>query len=130
MQPGNDMSSQNAAMNTDYLQKAKSQRAGGILLLCGGLTMMTIGVGTGLSNMSFDLSFNGAPNTEPAHSDKAGLGLFIAGGVAIVSSIPLFISAATNARKARLLTGNQTTFITPHLQIRQATIGLAIPLER
>ncbi|HET7896040.1 MAG TPA: hypothetical protein VFL47_00170 [Flavisolibacter sp.] len=130
LQPDVDLNSQNVPAEVDYLKKAKGWRTGGIVLLSGGITMMLIGAGTGMSNMSFNITLYGSPSRETTRSGNKGLGLFIAGGLAAVSSIPMFIAAANNNRKARLITGTQSILMPSGFKAKQTTVGLAFPIGR
>lgn len=73
-----------------YLKKSKNQRTTGWILLGVGTTLAVIGVST------FSSSWDHGSNTE---TDI--LGWFIVGGVAMdLASIPFFISAGNNQRRA------------------------------
>lgn len=76
------------SVKTDYLQKSKNQKSAAWTLLGGGTALIGIGfiVGDG-KNASFDDAATGAV--------LAGVGLLSA-----IGSIPLFIAAGKNKRKA------------------------------
>ncbi|RYZ61529.1 MAG: hypothetical protein EOO14_04805 [Chitinophagaceae bacterium] len=113
----------------NYLQKSKNQKIAGAVLASGGLVMMTIGMLEALSNMDLSFSLFGEPSPVK-ESKNAGKGFGIAGGIALVSSLPFLLASRSNGRKARLLTKNQTTQITPSFRISQATVGIAFPIGR
>ncbi len=74
----------------NYLDQSDNQKKTAWILLGGGLVLTTIGV-IGFGNSDF-LSSN-------SNSDAYGY-LILGGGVCTLSSIPLFISSARNARRA------------------------------
>ncbi|HEV7332601.1 MAG TPA: hypothetical protein VGN63_16300 [Flavisolibacter sp.] len=117
-------------LNQSFLKKSKEQKAGAILLLLGGVTMMAIGAGSAAEDMDLNLSLWSTSGPEPAQKNQTGMGLFIAGGVTTLSSIPLFIAAGRNKRKAQLVSGSQTSMVAPDWKIKQTTVGLAIPMGR
>ncbi len=72
---------------SEYLQKAKTQKTFGFLLLGGGVAMAV--TGAALSG---------------TFAEDTGKWLIIGGGVLAASSVPLFISSSKNTRKAESLT--------------------------
>ena len=86
----------------------------------------------GIGQVDTDWTLNLFPNgsTPPQENKQKGLGLFIAGGISTLSSLPFFLASSRNRRKARMITGSQPTSFTPGLQPRQTSIGLAIPIGR
>lgn len=72
-------------VKSDYLKKSKNQKSGAWVLLAGGSVMVVTGIL--LSNQaSFD-------------ELGATAGLAVAGGVAVLGSIPLFLASGRNKRK-------------------------------
>lgn len=128
MTPDSLLGQQPVSVQTDYLKKSREQKTGAILLLGGGVGLMVASMATAASNTNGTLNLWGVSAPPSAEKKNAGVGLFIAGGVAAMGSIPLFIAAGKNKRRARLTASDQTTFVTPSFQVRQTTIGLAIPL--
>jgi hypothetical protein len=47
-----------------------------------------------------------------------------------VGSIPVFMAAAKNKKRAKLLLGGEPMAITPSFHLQQTSIGLAIPLGK
>lgn len=93
-----------------YLQKSKNQKTTGWILLSGGAAITIIGV-IGFSS-SFDIW------DDSSGTDIYGY-MFVGGPIVCLSSIPLFISSASNARKAATISiGNQ-----PILLPKQNTIN-------
>ena len=81
----------------DYLKKSKSQRTAGWILA---------GTGTGLVLVAFATTDLGDIG-DAINGDNSGLNrgtaLFVTGGIVALSSIPLFIIASKNKRKAMSL---------------------------
>ena len=85
------------AVKTDYLQKSKKQKTAAWILLGGGALLSSIGgvvIGNEVVN---DIGGIFDPTVKP--SSNTGSVLFIAGGVSMLGSIPLFLSSAKNKRK-------------------------------
>ena len=73
-------------VKTDYLAKSKSQKTGAFILLGIGVATLSIAA---LGDVDFD-----------------ALGvLVVVGGITTIASIPLFIAARRNKRKAKNITG-------------------------
>jgi Na+/H+ antiporter NhaA len=83
-------------VNTDYLKKSKKQKTVAWVLLIGGTVLTTIGVGVALSG-GLDCAFG-----DPTCNNNQTLAdiLSISGSAAVLGSIPLFIAAGRNKRKA------------------------------
>lgn len=114
---------QNAAFSKeDYLQKSKSQKTTGWVLLAGGTTMAVAGAIIMDNSDIFDSNSN---------FDMGGY-LFLGGLAADLASIPFFISSAKNARKAATISFNfQKMYFPQHntfVAKVQPAITLRIPL--
>lgn len=83
---------------SDYLAKAKKQNTAAWVLLGGGFVLSTAGiiVGTQEARNSIDELFG----TGETKNSSAGAILLIAGGTTMLSSIPFFVSASENRKKA------------------------------
>jgi hypothetical protein len=81
----------------DYLKKSKSQNTAGWILAGAGTSLVVVAFAT--TNLS-DIG-------DAINGDNSGLNtgtaLFVTGGIVAISSIPLFIIAAKNKRKAMSL---------------------------
>ncbi|MEP6700009.1 MAG: hypothetical protein ABJA85_01785 [Bacteroidota bacterium] len=75
---------------TDYLQKSKQQQTTAWLLVAGGFL-----VGTGGMFMALDNTFGDNGNYNISKT-RIGVVMFYTGGLAVIGSIPVFISAARN----------------------------------
>jgi len=71
----------------DYLQKSKHQKTAAWILLGGGIALAVTGVAVDASNWE----------------SSAGDVLIVAGAVSVLASMPLFIAAGKNKRKAMSL---------------------------
>ena len=109
-------------MNTNYLQKSKTQKTIAWILLGSGTALIGAGIIVG-GNGAEEASFNDASN---------GAALIIAGALADIGSIPFFIASAKNKRKA--LTVSFKNDFVPQLQqsclvrIPSPTVGITIRL--
>ena len=103
------------------LEKSKSQKTAGWILLAGGAALGVTGAVV-FANSDFLSESDG-------NTDLGGF-MMLGGSVAMLVSIPMFISSANNARKAATLTIGTQKLLIPHadktaLQL-QPTIGLRI----
>jgi hypothetical protein len=92
-----DTSSTRAATNY-YLKKSKSQKTAAWILLGGGALLTTVGIAVGVAETTEVLL--GTFSTEEQSSFSAGAALTFTGLAVMVGSIPLFIAAGKNRRKA------------------------------
>lgn len=74
----------------DYLLKSKKQKKGAVVLIIGGSTLVAIGAAISL----------GEAFRENVEYTSTGDVVMIIGGTAMVASIPLFIAASRNKKKA------------------------------
>ena len=83
---------------TNYLKKSKNQKTAAWLLVGGGAVVTTVGMVVGFGEVTDAIitSFSG----EEQSSFSAGALLTLTGLTAMVGSIPLFIAAGKNRRKA------------------------------
>jgi len=108
-------------LKLDYLRKSKDQKVFAYTLLATGLTLGTLG-GLGLAL---------ADTFGSTHSSSGSSEMLLAtSAVALMSSIILFNEAAKNKKRAKLVVGNQQTLFPKSLNVKQTTIGLAIPLGK
>ena len=103
------------------LEKSKSQKTAGWILLAGGAALGVTGAVV-FANSEFLSESDG-------NTDLGGF-MMLGGSVAMLISIPMFISSANNARKAATLTIGTQKLLIPHagktaLQL-QPSIGLRI----
>jgi hypothetical protein len=80
----------------DYLKKSKNQKTAAWVMLIGGTVLTTIGVGVALGS-GLDCAY-GVPDCDNNQTLPAIL--TITGGAAMLGSIPLFIVADKNKKKA------------------------------
>lgn len=85
--------------STDYLKKSKSQKTAAWILLGGGTLLATIGAGITTADAT-EVVLTGLFTGEEAHTSSAGPILSLVGLTAMVGSIPLFIAARKNKKKA------------------------------
>ncbi|MDO9594178.1 MAG: hypothetical protein Q7J19_04205 [Lutibacter sp.] len=103
----------------DYLQKSKSQKKTGWILLGGGTAIAVVGA------ILFDES------DDWSSADTGGF-IMLGGAAAGLASIPFFISSAKNANKAATISFNyQKTYFSKHdifVAKMQPAITIKIPL--
>jgi len=120
-EPQTDQSTQN--MYDFYSQKAKKQKTTGWILLGTGLAA-TVG---GLAIMANNLYiWDGSEDKDSGLA--AGTGLFLAGSMATIASIPVLIVSGSNNRKARayLETGTASVGNITFENSRYVTVGLKV----
>lgn len=117
----------------DYLDKSRNQKTTGFILLGGGVAMIAVGsilfaddaVDTAISCTYL--------NCSSGSGIESGMVISAVGGLAILGSIPVFISSGKNARKAAQLTfSNEPTFIPKYVgNIPRSipSVSLLIPLN-
>ena len=101
-----------------YLEKSKSNKAVGWLLLGAGIGITAASAG---SNLSEGLISN--------NPDK-GKGLAIFGAITTIASIPFFISGSSNKRKAKLALKGESVMIGKRVltDYRYTSLSLLLPL--
>ena len=93
-------------LKEDYLQKSKSQKTTGWVLLAGGTTLAVVGA----------IIFSDSDDWWSSDLDTGGF--LMLGGVAVdLASIPFFISSAKNARKAATISFNYQKMYFPQQHI-------------
>jgi len=89
-----------------YLKKSKGSLIAGTICLIGGITMETIATVSALreagKEADYELRRIFNPNMPPYEANSKGnVFLFVAGSIAVIASIPMFIGAGVNKRKAK-----------------------------
>ena len=90
----------------DYLQKAKKQRKTGYILLGSGGALIITSLVFPRGEQTHDGICIGYFCSDEYKNDGLKSALFITGGVAALSSIPFFITAGKNRRKASAVSFN------------------------
>jgi hypothetical protein len=87
------------AVKTDYLQKSKKQKTAAFVLLGGGAGLAIAGTAIGVNRWDDEI---GSIVSEGENDDAytAGGVLLVTGVAAMVGSVPLFIAASRNKKKA------------------------------
>lgn len=79
----------------EYLKKNKNQKVVGAIFLGGGASLVTLGLAVNATDVLANLFVE-----ESSRKSSGGNALIVAGIISIAGSIPLFISASANKRKA------------------------------
>jgi hypothetical protein len=89
----------------DYLEKSRKQKTAGFILLGGGVAVVGIGAIVSATNaVGLTVSCIGLNCSQAAEEGiQTGGAIMLVGGLAIVGSIPLFVSAGNNRKKAAAL---------------------------
>ena len=82
-------------MVTDYLRKSSKQKTAGWILLGGGAAITTIGLAIGSNNLADEILTGGHSSGFDAAAILIPIGL-----ISMAGSIPLFVAAGKNRRKA------------------------------
>jgi hypothetical protein len=108
-----------------YVMKSRSQKKAACAMAAGGLALGIIGAGISLSE--FEINFYSDPQPSYSH---AGEVIALIGAAAIVGSIPFFMAAGENKRRAKILLGSQSIPVTGSFHLHQPSIGLVIPIGK
>lgn len=92
--------SQPSFTQQDYLEKSKKQKKVGTILLIGGAGLITTAIIIPKGELVDDGICVGAYCDDKYKNDGIKSAFFIAGGIAALSSIPLFIMSGKNRKKA------------------------------
>ena len=86
----------------DYLIKSKHQKKWAIILLSAGGALAFAGIFIATNDLDYNLNpFGGSdPYDNPNENETLAAGLIVAGGLAMLGSIPLFVAAHKNKKKA------------------------------
>jgi hypothetical protein len=86
----------------EYLKKSKGQKTGAIVLISAGGALTAVGFIVALNDLEYDLGGLFDPNYQPREDDNEAVAavLVITGVAAMLGSIPLFISAHKNKKRA------------------------------
>lgn len=85
----------------DYLEKSRKQKTAGFILLGGGVAVLGIGAIVSATNaVGYTVSCIGLNCSQAAEEGiQTGGAIMLVGGLAVVGSIPLFVSAGNNRKK-------------------------------
>ncbi len=98
---------------TDLFKKSRKQKTTAIIMACGGGVLFITGVITGVNKGEKEIIGLFTPYNEVQNYTAQTI-LLIAGGGAVLGSIPLFIAASRNLHKAKLMLSNQkTSYVKP-----------------
>ena len=114
----NSASGQQIFTKQDFLEKSKNKKTFGWCLAASGFVAGTIGVVIALKDAAktiISVPANILTGSPIAEEDNYSTELIIGGGVAIISSIPLFIASTKNKKKA--LSMSFKNQMIPQLQI-------------
>ncbi len=119
----------NPAGLNQYLIKAKNQKTAALVCLTGGTALATIGILTSAPKVVTEFAdiFNPAKPPQPDYTAQTVL--LFAGAIGIVASIPLFVSAGNNKRKATLLITNQKTALGLPTFVSKKITGLTLSVS-
>lgn len=93
----------------DHYQKSKNQKTAAIALVTGGSVIMLIGIPSWTSGFSDGLDFFNPDPEAGTKEMKSANAFFIAGGVLILGSVPLFIASAKSKLRGVTLSFKKET---------------------
>lgn len=93
----------------DYYQKSKNQKMAAITLVAGGGALVFIGIPSWTSGFSDGLDFSNPYPEAGAAEIKSANAFFIAGGVLILGSVPLFIASAKSKLRGMTMSFKKET---------------------
>lgn len=117
---GNSQEEQKDFSKENYLQKSKNQRTVGWVLLGAGAAVGTVGI---IVTNEADSFF------EDSGKIDTGLTLFAVGAASTLASIPFFIIAGSNSRKAASLSLESQRFIIPGQGLSGIQPALSLKIE-
>lgn len=113
-----------------YLKKNKNEKIFGWIMAGGGLGAVIAGVST--FKIHYNISFSGRPSQDNQDNNSSSITLIVTGLGAMLGSIPVFVSAHHNKKKAASLAiSNQNIFLPRQnnfASMAQPTLALKIGL--
>ena len=103
----------------EYLKKSRSQKTGAIVLISAGGVMTIVGAAIATNDLGNELTGIFNSNYQPDNSNETLSGVLAIGGLAaMLGSIPLFVSAHKNKKRAM-----SVSFINePALQLQKSMV--------
>jgi len=103
----------------EYLKKSRSQKTGAIVLISVGGAMTIVGTAIAMNDAGNEIVGIFDPNYQPNNNNETLSGVLVIGGLAaMLGSIPLFISAHKNKKRAMRI-----SFINePALQLQKSMV--------
>ena len=115
--------------SNQYLIKAKNYKTAALVCLTGGAALATIGILTSAPKVVTEFADIFNPVKPPQQDYTSQTVLLFAGAIGIVASIPLFVSAGNNKRKATLLITNQKTALGLPTFVSKKITGLTLSVS-
>jgi len=128
-QVSNINDNQNTIKSLTYRLKAKKQKTAAWICLGGGFALMTTAVVIDLANVPGEIVSTLVFGEEDQSNSTASTILSTIGGVAMLGSIPLFISAAKNKHKAKFTMTQQKTAIGLPIQAPKKVPSLTLSIS-
>jgi hypothetical protein len=110
------------------LQKAKNQKTAAWILFGGGAVLSTVGFIIVTNEVVKDFSNIFTPNYSTSNSTGGEIMVY-AGTGAMLGSIPLFIGAGKNKRKANLMLKDETVFFNPQSAVKKRLVSLRVKIN-
>jgi hypothetical protein len=108
--------------------KSRHQKTGAWILMGGGFGVAMIGAVISASQLTWVVvsTFAGEQNT---HTSAGANVMMLGGTVAIIASIPLFISANKNKHKAQFLMRSEKVQLTPDPRVGRSQVKLGLKIS-
>ncbi len=116
----------------NFSQKSKNQKTAAWVCIGGGAALITTGLAIGSKKVAEDVVNLFSLQNTPQHNYAGENICLIAGGAAMLSSIPLFIASNKNHRKARLTVKEEKVALGLPIKAGKkiSGISLVIPIGR
>ena len=115
-------------MHDIFMKKSSNNSLSGVLTIVGGVVLAGVGVGLGEKvEEQHQFFFGGSYTTTHTYYSTASKVLMISGGIITTASIPFFISAGSNKRKAKLALKRESTVVGFKNNTQHISLSFTIP---
>lgn len=103
----------NTELSSKLASRAKTQKTLGIVMATAGPVLFLVGEAIYLKDYGINFTFLGSRSSDDLEIEMTSAALMIAGAVLVAGSVPLFLAANKNNKRAKLLLGGQPLSLFP-----------------